>query len=323
MTKVKTFIILLAAAGAVLYATATSSRVGRELVLTNERLSQKQNELFAELDSKLERLEKQIVTLKEQGYVEAEEFPAQAKKILETTVLVANSKEISRLSPAGEVIIVKEQDLGGGAGTGFFISADGLIVTAKHVVDTIGAENLVVRLISSGKQYEAHVVAKDDKSDVAVVKAKGQNFPFVEIGYSENLEVGEEIGFIGFAPSVGLARPMVHNGVISAQGTDQKGAKVFTINAFVNKGNSGGPVFSAKTGRVLGMLSARQRDVSSEQFYQLPANYSSGFSLGGVDPLKLSVDLYNQTLKVVGDVSQVGIGVVYSLDAVRSLTTGQ
>lgn len=64
------------------------------------------------------------------------------------------------------------------------------------------------------------------------------------------------------------------------------------------------------------MLSARRRDISSDQFINLPSGYNSALMLGSIDPVKFNVDLYNQTVKLVGDVSQVGIGLVYSLDDV-------
>lgn len=313
------FLVIFTAFLVLFFSYSNSRKVRQELSTTKAELQEKQERSFAQLDSKLERLENQTLKLKEQGYVEADDFSDVSKRVLEATVLVANSKETAQLSPSGEVITIKEENVKGGGGTGFFINSDGMVATAKHVVEAIGQDNLVVRLPSSGKQYQAQVIASHDKSDVAILKINASNTPFVEVGYYENTQVGEDIGFVGFALEAGLQKPLIHRGIISAKGVDLSGEKIVTINAFVNKGNSGGPVFSAKTGRVLGVLSARQRDVASNQFISLPPGYSSGFSLGGVDPLKLSVDLYNQTLGVVGDIAQVGIGIAYPMDTVEGI----
>lgn len=276
-----------------------------QIVKTKEQLS----ELYRDLDSKLENVEINLLKLKEEGYVEADEFSDISQRISKSTVLITGTDDISEINKANS-----EKELA----SGFFVREDGYIVTAKHAVDAIGRDNIFV-FTFSGKQYKARVIDLDDISDVALIKVDAGGFPAVPFGYFDNLQVGDEIGFVGFSLNTSISKPLVYRGVVSAKGTDDKGAKVFSINAFVNKGNSGGPVFSAETGRVVGMVSARQRDVSSNRYISLPSNYQSAFMLGGVDPLKLSVELYNKTVELVSDVSQVGVGIVFSLDRVGVL----
>lgn len=318
LIRLLNLIVLPAALFVVIFATASSTKLKQEISSVKNELTQKQQEAVAELDKKLERLENLTLKLKEQGYVERDEFKDLTSKILAATVLVTSTKEGVTLSPEGEITTTKEFDPEGSSGSGFFVRSDGLIATAKHVVEAIGKENLLV-VLPSGKKINAALVAADEQADIAVIKIEGDNHPALELGHFENLNPGEEIGFAGFALSAGITKPLLYRGVVSAKGTDQRGAKIFTINAFINRGNSGGPVFSAKTGRVLGVMAARQRDKTSEKIIKLPPNYSSAVSFGGTDPVRLSVELYNKTLDIVGDVSQVGIGIAYSTDIIHNL----
>ena len=274
--------------------------------------------LIQELDSKIEASENKIIKLQKEGFVEKDEFSDIAEKIRTAAVLISNSDKINKFSISENILLAKGDVPFEGVGTGFFINADGYVATAKHVVDAIGEKEIFIKT-SGNKEYQAALIKTDEKSDIAILKISAKSPAFVQLGYYDNLKVGDEVGFIGFSLNTGIIGQLVHQGVVSAKGTDNNGSKIFTINAFVNKGNSGGPVFSAKTGRVLGIISGRQRDVSSEKFINLPANYQSGLTLGSIDPLKLNIQLFNETLKVVGDVSQVGIGIIYSADELRKM----
>jgi len=297
---------------------SSNSKIKKEIIAIKEELDLKYGKLYEGLDSKIESSENKILKLKEEGFIEKEEFSDIAKKIRLATVLISNSEEIDKFSISGNILLIKEGIPFEGVGTGFFINQEGYIATAKHVIDTIGNKEIFIKTFNN-KKYRANFVKADQNSDTAILKTHDKSPAYVQLGYYDNLGVGEEIGFIGFSLNTGIASQLIHRGVVSAKGTDNNGSKIFTINAFVNRGNSGGPVFSAKTGRVLGIISARQRDISSEKFISLPPNYQSGLILGNIDPLKLNIQLYNETLKIVGDVSQVGIGIVYSADELREI----
>lgn len=297
---------------------ASASSTKKQIAEAKKQMQDQLAETNSKLDSKIERLENLTLKLKEQGYVEKDEFGDLANRILAAVVLVTSTKESIALSPTGEITTTREFDPEGSSGSGFLVRSDGLVATARHVVEAIGPDNLVV-VLPSGQKLNAAVVATDKAADVALIKIEGRNYPALELGQFENLNTGDEVGLAGFALSAGITKPLVHRGVVSAKGTDQGNAKIFTINAFINRGNSGGPVFSAKTGRVIGVIAARQRDKTSEKIITLPPGYSPSVTFGGTDPVRLTIELYNKTLGIVGDVSQVGIGIAYSTDALSAL----
>ena len=292
-----------------------------ELSLKAERLDSR----IAEVDSRTERVENQIVLLKEEGYVEVSDISVYAKNILPSVVFIMLTKEMltqevlkaaDSSSYDREEIAVTE-DLENVRGTGFFISSDGYIVTATHVVSDLAVEDIEIR-DAGGNRFEVEQIITADKTDVSLIKIKSFGVhPTTVFGHFENIKIGSEIGIVGFNP--GFSVPLLHQGTISSIGFDGQGSEIFTINSFVNKGNSGSPVFSKATGRVLGVLSTRK---SEAQLHRLldPDNFNSGVSLGGnIDPLRFSAELYNETVRVVEEVSQVGIGVVYSIDIALDL----
>jgi len=152
----------------------------------------------------------------------------------------------------------QKQEVGGGSG--FIISSDGLILTNKHVVLDEKADYTV--LTNDGKKYTAKVLAKDPVQDLAVLKIEGSNFPFVKLGDSSKLQIGQTVIAIGNA--LGEFRNTVSVGVISGLGrtiTASGGGMVETIedviqtDAAINQGNSGGPLLNLK-GEVIGINTA-------------------------------------------------------------------
>lgn len=145
-----------------------------------------------------------------------------------------------------------------GGGSGFFVTSDGLIVTNKHVVDMSNATFTVVT--SDGKKLDAKVVAIDPVLDVALVKVSGNNFPHLQMGNSDSLEVGETVIAIGnalaeFKNSVsvgivsGLSRSITAG---SSNGKIEFLDQVIQTDAAINPGNSGGPLLNKK-GQVVGV----------------------------------------------------------------------
>jgi len=168
----------------------------------------------------------------------------------------------------------QKQEVGGGSG--FFISSDGLIVTNLHVVDDEKAEYTV--FTNDGKKYEAQVLAKDSAFDVAILKVKGNNFPYLEFGDSSNLKLGQTVIAIGNA--LGEFRNSVSVGVISGIarsvvagdtfGRTEQLEGVIQTDAAINPGNSGGPLLDIH-GKVIGVNVAMQRGAENIGF-ALPAN---------------------------------------------------
>ncbi len=150
------------------------------------------------------------------------------------------------------------QEVGGGSG--FIITSSGMILTNKHVVADAGASYTV--FTNDGKKYEAKVLARDPAQDLAVIKIEGQNFPAVELGDSDGVELGQSAIAIGNA--LGEFRNTVSVGVISGLArtvTASGGGNVETIqgvmqtDAAINPGNSGGPLLNLK-GQVIGINTA-------------------------------------------------------------------
>ena len=141
-----------------------------------------------------------------------------------------------------------------GAGSGFVIDPKGLVLTNNHVVDA--AVTLRVRL-DDGRSYDAEVVGRDPLVDVALLKIKGKvdNLPYVKLGDSAQMKVGDFVMAIGnpfgLASSVSLGIVSATERRIGAGPYDQ----FIQTDAAINPGNSGGPLFSLK-GEVVGMNTA-------------------------------------------------------------------
>lgn len=147
------------------------------------------------------------------------------------------------------------------AGTGFFVSADGSIITNRHVVEDTGADYSVI--MNDGKKLKAKVLARDPVKDLAVLKVDGENYKYIQLGESSNLKVGQSVIAIGnalgeFQNTVsvgvisGLSRTITASGGESGPEVLQQ---VIQTDAAINPGNSGGPLLDI-TGRAIGINSA-------------------------------------------------------------------
>ena len=148
---------------------------------------------------------------------------------------------------------------GEGAGTGFFISDDGYILTCHHVIDGATAISIVTQDSTS---YEAEVVGSDSDLDTAVLKVKNAGkttFPAVVLGDSSSLTVGDSVTAIGNA--LGTLANTLTTGVVSAKDraismSDGTAMKLLQTDCTVNSGNSGGPLFN-QYGEVIGIINAK------------------------------------------------------------------
>ena len=145
-----------------------------------------------------------------------------------------------------------------GGGSGFLVSNDGLIVTNKHVVDQKDAEYTV--FTNDGKKHEATVIARDPVLDIALIKIIGSGFPYLSLGNSDLLKIGQSVIAIGNA--LGEYRNTVSVGVVSglarsviagdSSGKTELLDHVIQTDAAINPGNSGGPLLDL-SGRVIGV----------------------------------------------------------------------
>jgi serine protease Do len=138
-----------------------------------------------------------------------------------------------------------------GQGSGFIVSADGIILTNAHVVRD--AKEVTVKL-TDRREFRAKVIGSDPKTDVAVLKIDAKNLPVVAIGKTSDLRVGEWVLAIG--SPYGFENT-VTAGVVSAKGRslpDDSYVPFIQTDVAVNPGNSGGPLFNAR-GEVIGINS--------------------------------------------------------------------
>lgn len=193
-----------------------------------------------------------------------------------------------------------------GKGSGFAVSADGLIMTNKHVVAESGADYQVI--FNDGTKADAKVAALDPINDVAILKLSGGLPPSsapLSFGDSEEVYVGQTAIAIGNA--LGELNNSVTKGVISALnrsitaadnsgGQTERLIKIIQTDAAINSGNSGGPLLNT-SGEVIGMNTAVDRGAEN-----------IGFAIM-VDDLKFALKSYKKNKSIV----RPYVGIRYAL----------
>ena len=176
-------------------------------------------------------------------------------------------------------------------GSGFIIKKDGLILTNNHVIEK--AEKIVVRL-SDEREFEAKVVGRDEKTDLALIKITDhQDLPVVRLGDSDQLDVGEWVIAIG--NPFGLEQT-VTVGIVSAKGRaigNGPFEDYIQTDASINPGNSGGPLFNIN-GEVVGINTAMN-----------PSGQGIGFAIP-INPVKKILG----QLETNGKISRGWLGVM-------------
>ncbi len=145
-------------------------------------------------------------------------------------------------------------------GSGFLVSSDGYIITNDHVA---GRASKIVVTTTDGEKFDAEIIGSDRTSDVALLKIKGKNLPYLKFGNSDDVQVGEWA--IAFGNPFGLfdknSKPTVTVGVVSNTGVSfTENAEGYTrvykgmiqTDAAISSGNSGGPLINVD-GEVIGM----------------------------------------------------------------------
>ncbi|RPI62337.1 MAG: Do family serine endopeptidase [Lysobacterales bacterium] len=144
-----------------------------------------------------------------------------------------------------------------GQGSGFLIDAGGYIVTNDHVAG--GAEEITVTL-QDGRKFDANLVGSDPRTDLALIKIEASGLPYVAFGDSDETRVGDWVVAIGNPFGLGGTATA---GIISARGRDSRQLRLseyaytdyLQLDAPINFGNSGGPVFNV-AGEVVGVNTA-------------------------------------------------------------------
>jgi S1-C subfamily serine protease len=169
-----------------------------------------------------------------------------------------------------------------GAGTGVILTANGYILTNRHVVPD-GVSNVTV-YVSGGKQYSGSVIARDPDNDLALLKIPANGLTPATLGNSDGVQVGDSVIAIGNA--LGQYQNTVTEGIISgidrnisaggqADNLTESLKNVFQTDAAINSGNSGGPLVNI-AGQVIGINTAVSSSAQNIGF-SIPINQVKAF----------------------------------------------
>ena len=172
-------------------------------------------------------------------------------------------------------------------GSGFFITEDGYVLTNYHVISTAHQYGYAVSVLTyDGTTYQATIVGVDEDNDIALLKIDATGMTPVTFGDSDSMSVGDTVYAVG--NPLGELEFTMTSGMISAldrtittsDGTDS-GINMFQIDAAVNAGNSGGPVYNT-AGQVIGIVTAKYSSSGVEGL---------GFAIPINDAIKVAQDL--------------------------------
>ncbi len=189
-----------------------------------------------------------------------------------------------------------------GTGSGVIVSADGSVLTNHHVID--GADKITVRM-QDGKTFEAKTVGSDQPSDLAVLKIESTNLPFLTLGNSDSVRVGDIVLAIGNPLGIGQS---VTAGIISAKGrrtglSNGSFEDFLQTDAPINRGNSGGALVNL-AGELIGInsqiLSSGQGGGSIGIGFSIPSNMAKNvmeqlIASGKVRRGQLGINIQNIT----------------------------
>jgi serine protease Do len=193
-----------------------------------------------------------------------------------------------------------------GLGSGFLISPDGYILTNDHVA---GSASKIIVTTTGGKQFDAKLIATDPIADVALLKIEAQNLPYITLGNSDDLAIGEWA--IAMGNPFGLFRtndkPTVTVGVISNTGVNlglEQGKNyraMIQTDAAISSGNSGGPLLNAN-GEVIGINAVIR---STAQSMQGAGSIGLGFAIP-INKVKTIVEGFRSGKRINRNVGQLG-----------------
>lgn len=169
------------------------------------------------------------------------------------------------------------------SGSGFIVTENGYIITNYHVIEYAYTGNREVTvMLHDGTRYSASIIGVEESNDIAVLKIDAANLSAASFGDSDSLAVGETVYAVGnplgeleFSMSTGHVSAL--DRVISTgEGADS--INMFQIDAAVNSGNSGGPVYNSR-GEVIGVVTAKYSDTGVEGIgFAIPINDAASIS---------------------------------------------
>ncbi len=220
------------------------------------------------------------------------------------SITIFDGIEVRTIDPETGISRIDREKARLGAGSGFLISADGLVLTNKHVA-SVGDENSEYKVtLQSGKQYYAQLIGLDPVKDLAILKIFDKNLPYLQMGDSNNIKVGMTVIAIGNA--LGRYDNSATKGIISGLGRNLLASgfngetenleNVIQTDAQINLGNSGGPLINLD-GKVIGVNVAKDE---------------GGESLGFSIPINEAKPVINSA-RSVGRIIRARLGVRYAI----------
>lgn len=212
-----------------------------------------------------------------------------AKKVCPAVITIVISKDLPKIEKlwavpfGGHEILwpeTKEKEkVRIGGGSGFLVSEDGYILTCAHVLEDPEAEYTVI--LDPEHKFSAKVLERDPLIDVGILKIEGKGFPFLELGDSSKIQLGEPVIAVGnalgeFEDTIsagivsGISRKITAWGGLIPKATTLRG--LIQTDAAINPGNSGGPLINME-GKVIGINTAMVMFAQNIGF-AIPINYA-------------------------------------------------
>ena len=248
----------------VLAAVLVLTLVGGSCALTasmvNDRWEEKTEQMTAFFNQPLAQIQEQINSAsKSDGTVSSVIMSGDA--LTPSQVYAKNVNAVVLITCQVTTSYYGQSTTGTSAGSGFIITENGYVVTNYHVVE--GASKITVTTYEDG-DFQATLVGSDETNDVAVLKVEASGLPYVTIGSSDDLVVGDQVVAIG--NPLGELTSTMTVGYVSAKDrdvtTDDTIINMIQTDVAINSGNSGGPLFNMK-GEVIGITTAKYSGSSS------------------------------------------------------------
>ncbi len=191
---------------------------------------------------------------------------AQAPQMAEKT-----ARDIYKLAGPSVVLIESYGDDGkvSGTGSGFLVSADGRILTNFHVI--AHTKRATVRLANEDAYDSVSVLDVDKRKDVALLKIRAVNLPYLKMGHSASVQIGDTLYTLG--NPLGILQNTFSEGLLSGV-RQMDGYKLFQLSAPISLGSSGSPVLNAQ-GEVIGIVEGLIPEGQNLNF-AVPIDYASG-----------------------------------------------
>lgn len=171
---------------------------------------------------------------------------------------------LPQVMPAIGMVLVKTKDKVN-SGSGFIVRSDGLFVTNHHVIE--GAQEIAIKLNNRETVNFADIISFDSQKDLAILKLREiEKYPILSLEENFVPSLGDDLIVLGYPLGLKLGLEVtVSTGIISSIRSLPE-VNIIQTNASINHGNSGGPVISRRTGKVIGIVTAKARDSESIGF---------------------------------------------------------